>query len=148
MDTVDSWIGSDDLVDSYLNRCPARELLSVLADKWVLLVLGALRVDGKPVRFNALRRRLDGITQKMLTQTLRTLEREGLVRRAVYPTVPPRVEYSLTELGEDLGRLTHAMGSWVVAHQGELATARARFDEREADLTPPEPLPVASRTVA
>ncbi|WP_216898521.1 winged helix-turn-helix transcriptional regulator [Nocardia alni] len=137
MDTVDRWLDPSDLVDSYVHRCPARELLAVLADKWVLLVLGVLRASDGPVRFNALRRRLDGITQKMLTQTLRTLEREGLVHRAVYPTVPPRVEYSLTELGRDLGRITHAMGMWIVAHQEQLSTARVEFDEREAQLPQP-----------
>ncbi len=137
MDTSDRWLDSSDLVGSYTHHCPARELLAVLADKWVLLVLGVLRASDGPVRFNALRRRLDGITQKMLTQTLRTLEREGLVRRAVYPTVPPRVEYSLTELGRDLGRITHTMGMWIVAHQDELSTARTEFDEREAQLPQP-----------
>lgn len=84
------------LVESYLHNCAAREIFAVLADKWVLLVLSVLRDNKTPIRFNDLRRRLDGITQKMLTRTLRNLEREGLVHRAVYPTVPPKVEYSLT----------------------------------------------------
>ncbi len=138
MDTIPHWIDENDLVDSYLHRCPARELLGLLADKWVLLVVGVLRVSEGPVRFNVLRRRLDGITQKMLTQTLRGLEREGLVRRTVYPTVPPRVEYSLTDLGADLGAITHAMGLWVVQHRDEMLTARAEFDKREAAA--PEPV--------
>jgi DNA-binding HxlR family transcriptional regulator len=138
MDTVDAWIDETDLVGSYLHRCPARELLGLLADKWVLLVVGVLRLSEGPVRFNVLRRRLDGITQKMLTQTLRNLEREGLVLRRVYPTVPPRVEYSLTELGADLGRITHTMGLWVVEHRDEMLTARAEFDQREAGA--PEPV--------
>ena len=138
MDTIDAWIDENDLVDSYLHRCPARELLGLLADKWVLLVVGVLRLSEGPVRFNVLRRRLDGITQKMLTQTLRSLEREGLVLRTVYPTVPPRVEYSLTELGADLGRITHTMGLWVVEHRDEMLTARAEFDRREAAA--PEPV--------
>lgn len=138
MDTIDAWIDENDLVDSYLHRCPARELLGLLADKWVLLVVGVLRLSEGPVRFNVLRRRLDGITQKMLTQTLRSLEREGLVLRTVYPTVPPRVEYSLTELGTDLGRITHTMGLWVVEHRDEMLTARAEFDQREAAA--PEPV--------
>lgn len=138
MDTVDAWIDENDLVGSYLHRCPARELLGLLADKWVLLVVGVLRLSEGPVRFNVLRRRLDGITQKMLTQTLRNLEREGLVLRTVYPTVPPRVEYSLTELGADLGRITHTMGLWVVEHRDEMLTARAEFDQREAAA--PEPV--------
>lgn len=131
-------LDESNLVESYLQRCPARDVLAVLADKWVLLVLGVLRSSASPVRFNELRRRLDGITQKMLTRTLRDLEREGLVRRAVYPTVPPRVEYSLTPLGADLGRITHAMGQWALAHVDEINTARTSFDERAA--LEPQPL--------
>ena len=137
MDTVCDRADSDNLVESYLKRCPAREVLAVLADKWVLLVLGVLRMDGGAVRFNDLRRRLDGITQKMLTRTLRTLERDGLVRRDVYPTVPPRVEYSLTELGASLGEISHAMGMWSIRHQGRILTARAEFDERAAQAPVP-----------
>ncbi|MEU7764793.1 helix-turn-helix domain-containing protein [Nocardia sp. NPDC049190] len=129
---------SSSLVQSYLHRCPAREVLTVLADKWVLLVLSVLRGNDGPIRFNELRRRLDGITQKMLTRTLRNLEREGLVRRAVYPTVPPRVEYSLTELGASISELSHAMGTWAVRHQDQILTARADFDARVS--SDPEPL--------
>ncbi|MRH86421.1 transcriptional regulator [Nocardia sp. SYP-A9097] len=140
MDTVFDMEKSTDLVEDYLKRCPARDVLAVLADKWVLLVLGVLRAGEHPIRFNELRRRLDGITQKVLTRTLRDLERDGLVRRAVYPTVPPRVEYSLTPLGADLGRLTHAMGQWALAHVDEIGTARAAFDERAAR----EPQPLSS----
>lgn len=138
MDTICGWSDSPDLVESYLKRCPAREVLAVLADKWVLLVLGVLRMNGAPVRFNDLRRRLDGITQKMLTRTLRNLERDGLVARTVYPTVPPRVEYSLTELGASLGELSHAMGVWSVRHQDEILAARNDFDERAG--REPQPL--------
>ncbi|MET9028374.1 helix-turn-helix domain-containing protein [Nocardia sp. NPDC004168] len=140
MDTVRDRPAAGSLVDNYLHHCPAREVLTVLADKWVMLVLGVLRGHGGPIRFNELRRRLDGITQKMLTRTLRALEREGLVHRAVYPTVPPRVEYSLTELGASIGAITHAMGIWAVEHQDRILTARADFDARAAAA--PEPLPV------
>ena len=83
-------------------ECPSRTVLEVLANKWVLYVLGALQQHDGPMRFNQLGRALSGITQKMLTQTLRTLERDGLVARRVYPTVPPRVEYELTEKGRDV----------------------------------------------
>ncbi|WP_433723396.1 winged helix-turn-helix transcriptional regulator [Nocardia sp. CA-129566] len=138
MDTIVDWSDSDNLVKAYLTNCPAREVLTVLADKWVLLVLGVLRMAGAPVRFNDLRRRLDGITQKMLTRTLRNLERDGLVRRAVYPTVPPRVEYSLTDLGASLGELSHAMGIWSVRHHNEILAARDDFDTRAA--AEPEPV--------
>ncbi|MEU2037415.1 winged helix-turn-helix transcriptional regulator [Nocardia niwae] len=127
------------LVENYLHHCPAREVLTLLADKWVILVLSVLRGNGGPIRFNELRRRLDGITQKMLTRTLRDLEREGLVRRAVYPTVPPRVEYSVTDLGASIGAITHAMGVWAVEHQDRIIAARAEFDARAAAV--PEPLP-------
>ncbi|MFE9576728.1 winged helix-turn-helix transcriptional regulator [Nocardia sp. NPDC006044] len=126
------------LVESYLHKCPAREIFAVLADKWVLLVLVVLRDNQTPVRFNDLRRRLDGITQKMLTRTLRNLEREGLVHRAVYPTVPPKVEYSLTPLGESLGVISQALGNWSDEHQHQILAARAAFDARPA----PEPLPL------
>jgi DNA-binding HxlR family transcriptional regulator len=137
MDTACDWKPSANLVESYLHHCPAREVLSVLADKWVLLVLGVLRESGDPVRFNDLRRRLDGITQKMLTKTLRGLERDGLVRRDVYPTVPPRVEYSLSELGASLGELSHAMGMWSEQHHTEILSAREDFDVRTARTPAP-----------
>ncbi|HWE91786.1 MAG TPA: helix-turn-helix domain-containing protein [Pseudonocardiaceae bacterium] len=143
MDTVDCqdsprWASTPNLVESYVRDCPARSVLTVLADKWVLLVLATLRMSGGPVRFNDLRRRLDGITQKMLTRTLRTLERDGLVSRAVYPTVPPRVEYTITELGTGIGALTNAIGSWAEEHQAEVLKARTEFDHRAA--RPPEPI--------
>ncbi|RBO94425.1 winged helix-turn-helix transcriptional regulator [Nocardia puris] len=124
------------LVSEYLADCPAREVLTILSDKWVLLVLGVLRKTG-PIRYNELRRTLDGITQKVLTTTLRTLERDGLVHRAVYPTVPPRVEYSLTELGVSIGDIGRALGEWSQRHHGEVAEARARFDERVAGAAEP-----------
>lgn len=137
MDTPQVTSGSPSPVESYLTRCPARDTLAVLADKWVLLVLGTLRQSEGPVRFNDLRRRLDGITQKMLTRTLRDLERHGLVRRVIYPTVPPRVEYSLTEMGIDLGRLTHALGEWATRNAEEISSAREQFDVREAKAAEP-----------
>ena len=103
MYAVDCQPGSDQIA-RYTN-CPLRTVLEVLANKWTLLVMVTLRRREAPIRFNELRRALDGITQKMLTQTLRTLERDGLVSRTVYPTVPPRVEYALTEPGVGAGRV-------------------------------------------
>ena len=140
MDTAreQSWPSSSDLVASYLHDCPARTVLEVIGNKWALLVLGALRVHDGPVRFNELRRRLDGITQKMLTQTLRALERDGLVVRAVYPTVPPRVEYSLSELGVGAGKLTAAIGAWATENVGAIQRSREDFDERMTRA--PEPI--------
>lgn len=119
-------------------ECPSRTVLEVLANKWVLYVLGALQHHGGPMRFNQLGRALPGITQKMLTQTLRTLERDGLVTRRVYPTVPPRVEYDLTCLGCEAGRLTGLIGEWAVAHVDQIVTARTAFDHQAA--TAPAPL--------
>ncbi|MCF6428127.1 helix-turn-helix transcriptional regulator [Amycolatopsis tucumanensis] len=111
-------------------------MLDALANKWTLLVLSFLRRSDGPVRFNELRRRLEGITQKSLTQTLRALERDGLVDRAVYPTVPPRVEYSLTALGTQVGDMFNVLGEWAEEHVGEILAAREAFDNRPA----PEPV--------
>ncbi|ADP79919.1 winged helix-turn-helix transcriptional regulator [Pseudofrankia inefficax] len=122
----------------FRNGCPSRTVLEVLANKWALYVLSALRRADGPMRFNELRRLLGDITQKMLTQTLKNLERDGLVARTVYPTVPPRVEYALTELGVDVGRLTHAVGEWAVTHAPEIIAARARYDGRASQ--PPVPV--------
>jgi DNA-binding HxlR family transcriptional regulator len=123
---------------TYGRGCPSRTVVEVLANKWSLYALGVLRRYDRPLRFNELRRLLDGITQKMLTQTLRALERDGLVSRAVYPTVPPRVEYGLTPLGVEAGRLTAAIGDWSVEHAAEILTARAAYDTQAA--LPPQPI--------
>ncbi|MFI6362070.1 winged helix-turn-helix transcriptional regulator [Nocardia sp. NPDC050630] len=126
--------------DAYLAKCPSRTILDVLANKWTMLVMGAL-ADG-PVRFGQLRRRVDGITQKMLTQTLRNLERDGLVTRALYPTVPPRVEYSVTELGRSVLGLLTSIRVWSEVNINEVLAARYAYDERpEQD---PEPIITAS----
>ncbi|MFD8499374.1 winged helix-turn-helix transcriptional regulator [Amycolatopsis sp. NPDC059657] len=130
MDTVRHLQPDKSWVDSYLDDCPARTVLDVLANKWTLLVVSALRQHGGPMRFNELRRRLTGITQKMLTQTLRALERDGLAARKVYPTVPPRVEYTLTALGIDAGKLLNAIGEWSEHHVPEILDSRATFDAR------------------
>ncbi|MBT2383988.1 helix-turn-helix domain-containing protein [Streptomyces sp. ISL-11] len=119
-------------------ECPSRTVVEVLANKWALYVLGALRQQPRPLRFNQLGRTLPGITQKMLTQTLRTLERDGLVTRTVYPTVPPRVEYGLTPLGHEAGLLTVAIGEWALAHVDHILTARQAFDAQAGT----EPRPV------
>lgn len=119
-----------------MRDCPTRTVIEVLASKWVLYVLGALQRGERPMRFSELRRVLGGITQKMLTQTLRTLERDGLVRRAVYPTVPPRVEYALTELGAEIAELTNAIAEWSYLRTERVLAAREEFDAR------PEPEPL------
>lgn len=119
-----------DRTQTYGRDCPSRTVIEVLANKWALYVLAALRRYEWPMRFNEMGRVLDGITQKMLTRTLRALERDGLVSRTVYPTVPPRVEYGLTELGIEVGRLTGAIADWSVEHSQEILTARREFDDR------------------
>ncbi|MGW2426639.1 winged helix-turn-helix transcriptional regulator [Streptomyces sp. NPDC001709] len=120
--------------DAYLAACPSRQILDVLANKWTMLVMGALPAG--PVRFGELRRRLDGITQKMLTQTLRTLERDGLVTRTVYPTIPPKDEYAATELGESVTALMHAIRAWSEENINAVLDARdARADQEVQPVT-------------
>lgn len=121
--------------DAYLAACPSRQILDVLANKWTLLVMGALGAG--PLRFGELRRRLDGITQKMLTQTLRTLERDGLVTRTVYPTIPPRVDYASTELGRSVTGLLDSIRVWSEEHIDTVLDARDAYDERAAQEVAP-----------
>ncbi|MEU6143345.1 helix-turn-helix domain-containing protein [Streptomyces sp. NPDC047081] len=118
-------------VDVFLRDCPTRAVLELIASKWTMLVLVALE-DGHPMRFAELRRRLDGVTSKVLTQTLRTLEREGLLTRQVYPTVPPCVEYRLTDLGREVGGLLQSITDWSQANISAIQAARKDFDERTA----------------
>ncbi|MBF6170409.1 winged helix-turn-helix transcriptional regulator [Nocardia blacklockiae] len=112
--------------DAYLAECPARGLLDRIADKWVSLVVNAL-ADG-PQRYGDLRRRLASVSQKMLTQTLRNLERDGLISRTVTPTVPVRVDYALTPLGRSLLPVMCAIKTWAEAHMDEVLAARGRYD--------------------
>ncbi|MGW0664671.1 winged helix-turn-helix transcriptional regulator [Streptodolium elevatio] len=110
--------------------CEVRQILDRVADKWSLLVIALL--DRHTLRFTELRRKIDGISQRMLTVTLRQLERDGLVERTVYPVVPPRVEYALTPLGATLHDTIQALVTWTEGHQNEIAAARAAYDAREA----------------
>src|SRR6266403_3818167 len=103
------------------------EVLARVGDKWTVLVVTVLG-DGRK-RFNELRRALGSISQRMLTLTLRSLERDGLVTRTVFPTIPPRVDYALTELGRDLLNPVSALGAWAIRNQPKIARARERFDE-------------------
>jgi DNA-binding HxlR family transcriptional regulator len=112
------------------NDC--RGVASVLArvgDKWSVLVIMLLS-DG-PRRFNELKRMIGGISQRMLTLTLRGLERDGLVKRTVFPTIPPRVDYELTDLGRGLRKPVEALGRWAHEHQPQIAHAREQFDQRD-----------------
>ena len=106
--------------------CPSRLILDQIADKWSMLILAVLCHE--PQRFNAIRRRLEGVTQKALTQALRRLERNGLVARRVIPVSPVAVEYSVTPLGRTLQEPFGALYRWTVAHQGEIEAARQAFD--------------------
>jgi DNA-binding HxlR family transcriptional regulator len=106
--------------------CEIRDLLDRLADKWSLLVVELLGEGTR--RFTELRREIDGISQRMLTQTLRQLERDGLVRRTVHPVVPPRVDYELTPLGATLLDTIAPLVAWARAHRDEIAAARADYD--------------------
>ncbi|TYR30477.1 helix-turn-helix transcriptional regulator [Mesorhizobium microcysteis] len=102
------------------------DVLSRVGDKWTVLVVEHLS-EG-PMRFNELRRLIGNISQKMLTTTLRGLERDGLVTRTVYPTIPPRVDYELTELGRELRAPVHALAGWARTNIQRINDARARFD--------------------
>jgi DNA-binding HxlR family transcriptional regulator len=104
-----------------------REVLVRIADKWTLLVIDALE-GGEAVRFSELQRRVDGVSQKMLTKTLRQLERDGLVARHVHAVVPPRVEYRLTRLGESLGAAVCGIWEWAGDHIASVEEARRAYD--------------------
>lgn len=114
------------LGDPYRADCPTRRILDRIGDRWTVLVIGALG-DGE-ARFSELRRRIEGVSQKMLTQTLRGLERDGLVSRTVYPEVPVRVVYALTEAGRSLLVPLRALQEWSVEHLGDVSQSQRAFD--------------------
>jgi DNA-binding HxlR family transcriptional regulator len=107
-----------------------RNVLARIGDKWSVIVI--CRLDGQPRRFNELRRLTDGITQRMLSSTLRNLERDGLVRRTVYATVPPQVEYSLTERGRSLHTILYRLVDWTDHHLAGIQASRATYDTAHA----------------
>jgi DNA-binding HxlR family transcriptional regulator len=117
--------------DAFLAECPSRQLLARISDKWVALVLAALGSAG-PMRYSGLSRRLAGVSQKMLTQTLRSLERDGLLTRTVTATVPVTVTYELTDLGLSLQQLMHGLKDWAESHMGEVLANRSEYDARDA----------------
>ncbi|MEV0198881.1 helix-turn-helix domain-containing protein [Nonomuraea sp. NPDC050691] len=114
--------------DAYLLECPARQLLDRISDKWVSLLLNALA--GGPRRYSDLSRTVAGVSQKMLTQTLRTLERDGLVSRSVTPSVPVRVDYELTPLGRSLLPVMRAIKQWAETNIEQVIAARETYDAR------------------
>ncbi|HEY9180372.1 MAG TPA: helix-turn-helix domain-containing protein [Candidatus Baltobacteraceae bacterium] len=115
----------------YQGECPTRAILDRIADKWATLIIGIL-AQSESRRFNELKRLIGGISQKMLTQTLRDLERDGLVQRTLYPEIPPRVEYRLTTLGKTLCGPISALTQWAHDHIDEVKHAQAEFDEKAA----------------
>jgi DNA-binding HxlR family transcriptional regulator len=110
------------------------DVLARIGDKWSVLVV--TRLGNGPLRFNELRRAIGGISQRMLTLTLRGLERDGLVTRTVFPTIPPRVDYALTPLGRDLLDPVSALGAWAIRNQEKIAVARERFDGSTSENRP------------
>jgi len=111
-------------------NCPVRDVLDRVGEKWTLLILVALA--GEPQRFSALQRDVGDISKRMLTQTLRMLERDGLVERTVYPTKPPSVDYRLTALGRSALNPLASLIGWASESHDEIRAARAEYDEREA----------------
>jgi DNA-binding HxlR family transcriptional regulator len=134
--------------DAFLASCPSRQLLDQISDKWVTLILAALGSDGphrpgvdyvaepRSMRYSELSRRLAGVSQKMLTQTLRSLERDGLVTRTVTPTVPVTVTYGLTDLGLSLHHVMGGIKVWAEAHMDEVHANREEYDTRVAERRP------------
>jgi DNA-binding HxlR family transcriptional regulator len=116
--------------DAFLAACPSRQVLARISDKWVTLILVAL-ADG-PQRYSDLGRVIAGVSQKMLTQTLRSLERDGLVSRSVTASVPVRVDYQLTPLGDSLLPAVNAVKAWAEGHIGEIEASRAAYDQKAA----------------
>jgi DNA-binding HxlR family transcriptional regulator len=113
-------------VNVYDADCPTRRVLDRIADKWTALIIGLL--EGEPKRFSQLQRGIGGISQKMLAQTLRSLERDGLVLRTIYPEVPPRVEYQLTPVGRTLIEPIAAIRNWAESYIDAVAASQSQYD--------------------
>lgn len=115
-----------------IGACPVRDVLDRIGDKWSVMAITLLG-DG-PLRFMQLKREIGLVSQRMLTRTLRALERDGLLTRTVYPTVPPRVEYELTPLGRSLHATLAELAHWAFVHNDEIADARAAYDASQAQV--------------
>jgi DNA-binding HxlR family transcriptional regulator len=118
--------------DHPLEHTDCRKVSQILArvgDKWSVLVI--MHLESGPRRFNEIKRAIGGISQRMLTLTLRGLERDGLVTRTIFPTIPPRVEYELTDLGRSLCKPVIGLGTWAQTHLAEIDAARSSFDQRD-----------------
>jgi DNA-binding HxlR family transcriptional regulator len=114
------------------NCAAVNDILSRIGDKWTVLIV--ITLSKGPMRFSEIKRSVGDISQRMLTLTLRGLERDGFATRTVYPTVPPRVDYALTELGKTLIEPLHSIAGWAIEHRGEVADARANFDHARAAI--------------
>ena len=114
------------LWDPYDRNCPSRKVLDRIGDRWSVLVVGALSQG--PLRFSELAKRVDGVSQKMLTQTLRGLERDGLISRTMYAQIPPRVEYQLSESGTSLAQPVLALENWAKENMPIIMSARETYD--------------------
>jgi DNA-binding HxlR family transcriptional regulator len=114
---------------SFVEHCPSRPILDQISDKWSMMIITVL--DERPLRFNAIKHRLEGVTQKALTQTLRRLERNGLVDRRVIPTSPVAVEYAITPLGRSLQPAFASLYGWIMGHLPEIERAQRRFDRQK-----------------
>lgn len=112
----------------YVAECPSRQLLDRIGDRWSVLIIGVLG-DG-PLRYSAIASRVEGVSQKMLTQTLRALERDGLVTRTVFPEIPPHVEYEITPLGGSLRAVLVPLTDWATTHMDAVQDARDAYDAR------------------
>jgi len=121
--TVGAW-------DPYRRDCPSRRLLDRIGDRWTVLIMGAL--DAGPRRFTEIATEVEGISQKMLTQTLRSLERDGFVSRTAFAVVPPHVEYELTELGRSLQHPLRALEGWAIENMDHVVQRQAAYDRRVA----------------
>ncbi len=120
----------EDRPDVFSQYCPTRKTLELIASTWAVLAIQA--VGGKTLRYGELKRRIEGITHKMLTQTLRRLERDGLMERKVFPVVPPRVEYRLSKLGKTLVEPLGALCRWAEHHFDQVEAARAAYGPKSA----------------
>ncbi|WP_119715535.1 winged helix-turn-helix transcriptional regulator [Propionibacterium ruminifibrarum] len=112
----------------YSRACPSRRFLKFLGDLWTVLVIGALYEAGSPQRFTEISLRVDGISTKMLTNTLRALERDGLVLRHQYAEMPPRVTYELSPMGQDLANVLRDVEGWATGHMQDVLDARESYD--------------------
>ncbi|GLZ34402.1 HxlR family transcriptional regulator [Lentzea sp. NBRC 105346] len=121
--------------DVYDTGCPSRPIMEHVTSRWGVLVLHALRSE--TLRFSALRRKITGVSEKMLTQTLQTLERDGLVHREVFPVIPPHVEYSLTRMGEEVAGCVATLFTWIEGNTEAVLAAQARYDDAKHRVSHP-----------